>query len=124
GLRAIGPVADTDDGAWRNEIENNATSAFLVLRAALPLLRERRGSVVLFASPAGERAVKGLAAYSAAKAGIIALTRAVALEEKAAGVRVNAIAPGTIDTASNREASGEDAQFVTREEIAEVALFL
>ena len=124
GLRAIGPVADTSDDAWRGEIDRNATSTFLLIRAALPLLRERRGAIVTFASPAGERAVQSLAAYSAAKAGVIALTRAVALEEKPFGVRCNAVAPGTIDTASNRASAGDNAAFVTRDEIAEVVLFL
>lgn len=124
GLRAIGPVAETDEEMWRAEIENNTTTAFLLIRAALPLLRERRGAIVAFASPAGERAVANLAAYSVAKAGIVALARAVALEEKHTGVRVNAIAPGTIDTASNRASAEEGATFVTREEVAEVALFL
>jgi NAD(P)-dependent dehydrogenase (short-subunit alcohol dehydrogenase family) len=124
GLRAIGPVADASEDDWRDEIERNATSTFLVIRAALPLLRERRGAVVTFASPAGERAVQSLAAYSAAKAGVIALTRAVALEEKPFGVRINAVAPGTIDTAQNRTSAADAAAFVTRDEIAEVVLFL
>ena len=126
GLSLIKPVADTTPEEWRREIERNAATAFQVTRAALPLLRETRGSIVHFASPAGIRAAKNLAAYSAAKAAVVALTRALALEERDHGVRVNAIAPGTIDTEQNR-AGVEDpssVRWVTREQVADVALFL
>ena len=126
GLTVIKPLAETSPEEWRREIERNAETALRVSRAALPLLRESRGSIVNFASPAGERAVKSLGAYSAAKAAVIALTRAMALEEKANGVRVNAIAPGIINTTANRESATNpaEAKFVTREEIAEATLFL
>jgi NAD(P)-dependent dehydrogenase (short-subunit alcohol dehydrogenase family) len=124
GLGVINPIAETTPEDFRAELERNATTTYLLLHAALPLLRASRGTIVTFASPAGERAVAKLGAYSAAKAGVIALTRAVALEEKENGVRANAIAPGMIDTEQNRATAPADAKFVTREEIAEVALFL
>ncbi|MBW3554409.1 MAG: SDR family oxidoreductase [Gemmatimonadetes bacterium] len=126
GLRVLKSLGDTTPEEWSAEIERNAGTAFLVSRAALPLLRESRGSIVNFASPAGERAVAKLGAYSAAKAGVVALTRAMALEERAAGVRVNAVAPGVVDTAENRAAveDAASAAFVSRGAIAEVVLFL
>jgi NAD(P)-dependent dehydrogenase (short-subunit alcohol dehydrogenase family) len=126
GLRATGPLADTTAEAWQREHDANVRTAFLMSRAALPLLRDAGGSIVNFAAPAGERAVKGLGAYSAAKAGVVALTRAMALEERERGVRVNAVAPGMVDTEQNRtEADDPEAvKWVTREEIAEVVSFL
>ncbi len=124
GLRTIAPVAETDSDAWRTEVERNAGTVLRMCREALPLLRQSRGAIINFASPAGARAVATLGAYSAAKAAVIALTRSLALEEKKHGVRANAIAPGTIDTASNREAEPERTKFVTREQIADVVVFL
>lgn len=126
GLRVVKPLADTSPAEWTAEIDRNARTAFLVGRAALPLLRESRGCIINFASPAGERGVARLGAYSAAKAGVIALTRAMAAEEKAAGVRVNAIAPGMVDTDDNRAAAGDAGQtsYVSRDAIAEAAMFL
>lgn len=126
GLTVIRSVEDTTADAWRREIERNADTVFRLTRAALPLLRETRGVVVNFASPAGVRAVRNLAAYSAGKAAVVALTRALAIEERDRGVRVNAIAPGMIDTRQNREGTDDpDAvRWVSREQIAEVALFL
>lgn len=126
GLRVMKPLGETTPEEWDDEVDRNARTAFLVSRAALPLLRESRGAIINFASPAGERAVRGLGAYSAGKAGVIALTRALALEERRHGVRVNAVAPGMIDTEDNRR-SVEDptkVKWVTREEIARVVLFL
>jgi NAD(P)-dependent dehydrogenase (short-subunit alcohol dehydrogenase family) len=124
GLGVIKAIADTTLGEFRSELERNATTTYLLLHAALPLLRESRGAIVTFASPAGERAVAQLGAYSAAKAGVIALTRAIALEERDNGVRANAIAPGLIDTDQNRASAGADTKFVTREQIEDVVLFL
>lgn len=124
GLTLMKPVADTSPEEWSAEVDRNARTTFLMCRAALPLLRESRGAIVNFASPAGERAVKGMAAYSAGKAGVVALTRSLALEERANGVRVNAVAPGMIDTAQNRESAGDDADFVGMDEIVRVVLWL
>jgi NAD(P)-dependent dehydrogenase (short-subunit alcohol dehydrogenase family) len=124
GLSVTGAVQDTDPDAWTREFERNAVTALRMCRAALPLLRAAQGAIVNFASPAGERAVARLGAYSAAKAGVIALTRALAIEERDSGVRVNAIAPGMIDTQQNRTELGADAAFVPRDDVAAVALFL
>jgi len=126
GLRVNKPLAETSAEEWESELTRNAETAFLVSRTVLAHLRESKGSIVNFASPAGERAVAQLGAYSAAKAAVIALTRALAAEERANGVRVNAIAPGMIDTEQNRGSVSDPAsvKWVRREEIANAVLFL
>ena len=126
GLSVIKPLAETADDEWTREIDRNARTTFLMCRAALPLLRQSRGAIINFASPAGVRAKASLGAYSAAKAAVVALTRALALEEARNGVRVNAIAPGMIDTAQNVESARDPSavRWVTRQQIADVVLFL
>jgi NAD(P)-dependent dehydrogenase (short-subunit alcohol dehydrogenase family) len=126
GLSVIRPLSETAVEEWEGEMRRNAGTVLRVTNAALPLLRESGGAVVNFASPAGIRAVKTLGAYSAAKAAVVAMTRALALEERIHDVRINAIAPGMIDTQQNRESVDDPAaaKFVSRAEIADVVLFL
>lgn len=126
GLRVISPLAETTPAEWDDELTRNARTAFLVSRAALPLLRESRGSVVNFASPAVAEPVKRLGAYTAGKSAVVALTRTLAAEESANGVRVNAIAPGMIDTDSNRASAADpDAvAWVSQEEVAAAVMAL
>lgn len=126
GLSVIKPVSETSDEEWRREMERNAQTAFMVSREALPALRKTRGTIVNFAAPAGFHGAGHLAAYSAAKAAVIALTRAMAVEEAPNGVRINAIAPGLVDTAQNRSsmAGNPDAKWVTRDQIVQVVQFL
>ncbi|MEO5509214.1 MAG: SDR family oxidoreductase [Longimicrobiales bacterium] len=124
GLTVMHSIDDTTSEEFRREMSINAETVLMMSKAALPMLRESHGCIVNFASPAGERAVAGLGAYSAAKAAVIALTRSLALEERGTGVRVNAIAPGLMDTEVNREKAEEGARFVTREQVVDVVSFL
>ncbi|MGQ0647384.1 MAG: SDR family NAD(P)-dependent oxidoreductase [Gemmatimonadaceae bacterium] len=119
-------VADTSPDAWHRMFSVNLTTAFCTTRAFLPLIRTAHGAIVYFASaaalPGGK--VSGMAAYSAAKTGVVTLMRAVALEEKGAGVRANALAPTSIRTVSNVASMGEDAAYVERETVAEWVVLL
>lgn len=119
----------TPDGATtaeprQHEIQRNADAMLRTSRAALPLLRESRGIIVNFASPAELIGAADPGVYTTAEAAVVALTRTLALEEKANGVRVNAIASGIIDTAQNRQTAGDEAALVSRDDVASVALFL
>jgi 3-oxoacyl-[acyl-carrier protein] reductase len=97
----IRDLADTEWPEWAAITRNNLDSVFLCCSAALPHMRERGwGRIVNLtaAFAAGERAAPRMGAYQAAKAGVLALTRTLALEEAAHGVTVNAVAPGIMDT--------------------------
>ncbi len=83
---------------WTRAMTVNATGAFLTARAVMPALLEHRGTLVFTASTVGLSGMKGVAAYSAAKGAVIALTRQLAADMAGRGVRVNAVAPGAVRT--------------------------
>lgn len=97
-----GPVGDVDAytlGDWQRVLDVNLTGTFLVCRAIVPLMREvRRGRIINIASVAARDPNPGMSAYSAAKAGVVALTRSLALELASEGILVNCVAPALIDT--------------------------
>ena len=120
------PVADTDPATWHKLIAINLTTAFVATRAFVPLVRQARGTMVYFASSAAlpGAPVANASAYATAKGGVVTLMRAVAAEEKKAGVRANALAPQAIRTDTNLASMGEDKQYVERETIAAWVLWL
>ncbi len=83
---------------WNRAILINATGAFLTARAVMPHLLVQGGTLVFTASTVGLAGMKGVAAYSAAKGAVVALTRQLAADYAARGVRVNAVAPGAVRT--------------------------
>jgi len=95
------PVLDVDPDVWKNVINVNLTGAFLMSKVFGRLLVDsgRGGSIVNISSIAGKLLAPNSAAYSASKAGLQALTASMSGEVAAAGVRVNAICPGIVDTA-------------------------
>lgn len=86
---------------WQQTLAINLTAPFLTIRAALPHLRQTGGSIVNIGSVEGMAANPNHPAYCASKAGIHGLTRAIAVDHGAQGVRCNAIAPGWIETELN-----------------------
>ena len=100
------PFARTDFSLWERMISANLHSVFLCTRAFLPRMMEQGwGRVVNVASRAGLSGYAYVTAYCAAKHGVVGLTRALALEVESAGVTVNAICPGYVDTAMTRDAA-------------------
>jgi NAD(P)-dependent dehydrogenase (short-subunit alcohol dehydrogenase family) len=129
---------------WNRAMRINATGAFLTARAVMPHLLVQGGTLVFTASTVGLAGMRGVAAYSAAKGAVVALTRQLAADYAARGVRVNAVAPGAVRTPLSesqfRARAADEAGFQallsqvigrypisrwgTPAEIAEVVLFL
>ncbi len=136
GKTQVGPFLSIDPGEWDEVIRTDLTAAFHTIRAVLPSMVERRsGSIVNIASRLGQMGVTETAAYSAAKAGLIGLTRSLAREFGSQGVRINAVAPGVTLTEMTEDLVDTDAgkarlrdmalgRFGRAEEVAEAVVFL
>ena len=117
GLDAVVAAAGNMDGAnlaelsrvaWSSVLDVHLTGSFAVVRAALGALRRSPAPSVVFVSSIAARGIAGHANYGAAKAGIIGLTRSLASELGPEGIRVNAVAPGFIDTRMTRDHARRD----------------
>jgi 2-hydroxycyclohexanecarboxyl-CoA dehydrogenase len=109
-----GDIGQTSPADWARTLAVNLSGTFHVCRAALPLLRAGGGRIVTVSSQYGLVGGAGSPAYSAAKAGVIGLTRAMAVDHAAEGILVNCVCPGPIDTPMLRASTGH-AELATRE---------
>jgi len=108
GVRSDQLAISMSDPDWEQVIATNLTAAFRATRRALRgMVRERFGRIINIASVVGPRANAGQSNYAAAKAGLIGMTRTVAVEVARRGVTVNAIAPGLIETAMTADLDRE-----------------
>lgn len=113
---SMGPFIGRDDADWWRNLDVNLTGTFNVVRATAPSMRRRRqGSIVVISSEWGVRGWPNATAYAASKAGLLGLVSALADELREDEIRVNAVAPGVVDT-DQLLVDAEEAG-VTREEI-------
>ena len=124
---AGGDLASTSLAEWRRMIDLNLTSAVIGCRAVLPTMRAaRRGRIVNVSSRAAVPPAGGFIAYTVAKSAVIALTQALAQEERPHGIAVNAVLPSTMDTPANRRAmpDADRSGWVSTEAVADVIAYL
>jgi len=124
------PLIDTDPAAWERTFDINVHGTFRVIHAVAPgMVKRGWGRIVNIASMAGKDGNPNMAAYSASKAAVIGLTKAIAADFVRQGIRCNAVCPGTVDTPSLRgriAAAADPAQaerdFIARQPMGRLAV--
>ncbi|CAN7761029.1 glucose 1-dehydrogenase [Rhizobium leguminosarum bv. viciae] len=142
GINPTGTISQTDPTTWQQALDINLKSAYLFCREAIPhMVKAGRGVIVNTASIAGQRASTAESVYAVSKAGLIMLTRTIARDYGAKGIRANAICPGVLESVmadrltrmSADQVAARDQSFAptvplgrlgTYEEIAKATLFL
>lgn len=140
GIQTYGTLETTDEALWDLTLDVNLKGGFLISKACIGMLKASRGNVVHISSVQGMASQAGVTAYAVSKHGLIGLVRSMAVDYAPYGVRVNGIAPGSVDTPMLRNAVGaaEDPAAVWAEinamhplgrsaeprEVASVVLFL
>ncbi len=126
GFAMSGPVGESDPAVFQRQLSINLGSAYGATRACIPFMRADGGGIIFMAAaailPGGK--VANMAGYAASKAGVAALMRAVAQEERTHGIRANALAPTAIRTGINLDSMGDKFAYVERESVAAVIAFL
>ncbi len=127
GVIACAPIYELSTVMWDDVMAVNLRGAFLCIREAFHHMRSKGGAIVNISSLAGIRGTEkfpGYSAYTASKHGIIGLTESLSVEGKPHGIRVNAIAPGAVDTEMMRKAAPHLRTSTSPVDIARLVLFL
>ncbi|EPD40042.1 MULTISPECIES: GolD/DthD family dehydrogenase [Delftia] len=136
GVALLEPAGEVSEAAWERTLAVNLTAPLLLAQAVAPAMRrQRHGRIINLASQASVVALRRHAAYCASKAGLVGLTRVLALEWASDGITVNAISPTVVDTPLGRKAWAGEAgeamraliptgRFAQPEEVARLAVFL
>lgn len=135
GISEIIPFVDIEEGNWDNMIDNNLKSMYLTTKEVIEnMLHYKSGHIINISSIWGITGASCEVHYSTAKAGVIGFTKALAQEMGPSNIKVNAIAPGIIDTDMNKELNEEEKQEINKEiplgeigkveDVAKLALFL
>jgi len=135
GIAVFAPILETSEDDWSRILAVNLTGPFLCTKAAAPLMREHGGAIVNITSISAVRASTLRSAYGTSKAGLAHLTKQLAVELASLGIRVNAVAPGPVETAMAKavhtaeiRADYHDAiplnRYGLEEELAEAVFFL
>ena len=123
GIVSAGSVTEVDEAHWNRVLRVNLTGSYLCSRHAIPHMeRAGGGSIVCISSSAGVVGKKDQVAYNVSKHGLVGLVRCMALDHADAGIRVNAVCPGAMDTPALRELSAEQrAELAARNPLGRVA---
>lgn len=135
GSMQYGLLHRTRDDIYENLVKSNQSSVFYMMKYAIKeMIKQKNGSIVNVASMAGVGGSAGLAVYAATKAAVIALTKSAAIENAERGIRVNAVAPGMVqtpmtETFSNEQIEGMSLQipmkrFATAQEVAKAIYWI
>ena len=135
GVAVFAPVLETSDTDWNRIMAVNLTGPFLCTKAAAPLMREQGGAIVNITSISAVRASTLRSAYGTSKAGLAHLTKQLAVELASLNIRVNAVAPGPVDTAMAKQVHSKEIRadyhdaiplnrYGLEEELAEAIFFL
>ncbi len=129
GMGYTSTIADTPAADWRRVLDLNLTAAFLAIQAVLPGMRQQQeGLIINVVSIAGKQVFPTWGAYSASKFGLMALTQAVAQEERQHGIRASAFCPGAVNTSlwdtPTVQADFDRSLMLTVDEVADALLQL
>ncbi len=94
----MGPITELDEEDWTRTVDANLKGTWLSMKHEIPAMAERGGAIVNVASTAAMAGMPGTTIYAASKGGVIAMTRAAAIEWAAKGLRINVVSPGAVET--------------------------